>query len=128
MPTIEKADSAFAEMLRALRVGIRKSMGQVAREIGVTTVYYSDLENAKKPAPYLGSKVDFGKLAEVLGGDVDDLMKAASRSRRKLRIDLDLNGRSEESCAFAATLARRLNDNSLTAEQIIQLRKVLEKE
>jgi transcriptional regulator with XRE-family HTH domain len=121
-----REDNPFASMLRSLRFKIGKSMGQVAREIGVTTVYYSEVENAKAPPPYIGGKVDFDKLAEAVGGDVQALMMASSMSRRRMRLDLDLGKAPEGKRSVAIGLARRLKDDSLTEEQLEQIREVLE--
>jgi transcriptional regulator with XRE-family HTH domain len=126
MQNKRKNDTAFSAMLRDLRIKAKLSMGQVARATGVTTVYYSEIENAKKPPPPLGGKVDFTKLAEVLEGDVHKMMNAAAHSRERVR--LDLSDAPEDTRSLAMNLARRLNDESLTDEQIKEIRKILEKE
>lgn len=127
MPTTRN-DNAFAAMVRDLRARAKKSMGQVAREVGITTVYYSEIENAKKPPPIGGGKFDFNKLAASIGGDIDMLMAKAAESRSNVRLNLDFSNTSEDKRAIYMSLARRLQDDSLSTDEIQEIRKVLEKE
>jgi transcriptional regulator with XRE-family HTH domain len=126
MQNTRKNDTAFAALLRDLRIKAGLSMGQVARAVGVTTVYYSEIENAKKPAPPLEGKIDYFKLAEVLKADGNQIINTAGQSRQRVRFDL--TGAPEGARSMAMNLARRLNDDSLTPQEIEQIRMILEKE
>lgn len=117
--------SKFGDKLRELRLKKDLSMGQVARAIGVTTVYYSAVENGRQPA-FPEKKVSFQTLAAVLGADVAELSKLAADERGNVVVDLRKVPVSNQEVVIS--LARMLNDNSLSDEQIEKIRQALEGE
>ena len=121
MTAMTRNDNAFAVLLRDLRARAGKSMGEVARAVGVTPMYYSEIENAKKPPPPEGGKFDFTKLADTVGGDVEALLQSAAASREYL----DIRQAPEEARNVVAMLARRAADGSVTAEQLATIKKAM---
>lgn len=112
----------FGKVLRDLRVAADKSMGEVARALGISTVYYSEVENEKKP-PFPQGKVDFQVLARFLSTNQDELEKAAVSERQK--VELVLDKANADKIKMATVLARRLHDDSLTQDQINQINEIL---
>lgn len=115
----------FGDKLRELRLEKDLSMGQVARAIGVTTVYYSAVENGRQPA-FPEKKVNYQTLAAVLGADVTELSKLAADQRGNVVVNL--NKVADNNKGVVISLARMLNDNSLSDEQIEKIRQALEGE
>ena len=113
---------SFGARLRELRIAVDKSMGKVAREIGVSTVYYSEVENGKKP-PFPVGKVDYGTVASALDSDQQELERIAFAERGSVKLKLD--SASKETKDVALLLARRLNDDSLSKQDIERIRKIL---
>lgn len=125
-------EKSFGDRLRELRIARDKSMGQVAREIGVTTVYYSQVENGKMP-PFPAKKVDYRVLAATLSQDPQaqealgaELHAVAMNSRG--RVEINLQHAREQAKNVALQFARKVSDSSLTDEQLEKIRKVLEGE
>lgn len=118
-----KSTTSFAERLRSLRIAADRSMGEVARALSLTTVYYSEVENGKKH-PFPPATVDYGKLAGILNADRYELERLAQEGRSKL--GLSLKPKRAEDVEIAIALARRLNDSSLTPEEIAKIRSILD--
>jgi transcriptional regulator with XRE-family HTH domain len=74
----------FGELLRRLRVKADRSMGQVARQLGVSVTYISDVERGKR-APLRPERIE--KVAKYLNADPADLLDAAGRSRGVFELD-----------------------------------------
>lgn len=118
-----KSTPSFAERLRSLRIAADRSMGEVARALGLTTVYYSEVENGKKH-PFPPDTVDYGKLAGILNAERSELERLSLEGRSKL--GLSLKPKRPQDFEIALALARRLNDSSLTAEEIAKIRSILD--
>jgi len=113
----------FGDRLRELRISARRTMGQVAREMGISTVYYSDVERGRRN-PFPMDKVSYQSLAAFIGADLKELESLATAQRNRVQIDLDTA--NFETRHVAVALARRLSDESLTQEQIEEIRRILE--
>lgn len=69
----------FCQMIKVAREAKRLTMTHMACELGISVVYYREVENGEKqPFPPAG-KVDYAKLAKVLGLKKGELVKASGR-------------------------------------------------
>ncbi len=109
----------FGRELRALREQTHRSMGEVARHLGVSVTYVSDVERGRR-GPLAPPAIT--KVAELLGVDPKALLTTAAAERGSISLsDLDS---SPLHLAVGAGLARRWAD--LTEEQLREIGKVLE--
>ncbi len=115
--------AGFGQLLRELRIKAEKSMGQVARHLGISVVYYSEVEAGKKPAFPFG-KVDFTELANVLEASVNQLKSAAEEDRDRRQFS-KIFGVEDKALGLAVQFGRRLSDNDLSDEQIAKIQKIL---
>jgi len=69
----------FGEVVRKLRIAKRKKLVDVAKAMGWSAVYLSDIERGKRNPP---SVKDIRKLAEILEVDPGVLLEAAARSQK----------------------------------------------
>ncbi len=122
----ERITETFAGFIRNLRIAASKSMGQVARELGITVVYYSEVEAGKKPA-FPDGKVNYGILAKALGTAEKSLKQIADLDREKRQI-LKMFGCDSDTADLAVAFGRRLTNNELTDKQIEKIRKILNEE
>lgn len=115
--------SRFGDLLFKLRTKAKLSMGQIARELGMSTVYYSEVEHSKKK-PFTHKKVDYQKLADLLDTDREILEKAAKKERLKMSMSFlsELKPSNQE---MMLRLARKLDDDDLTDDQIRKINDVL---
>jgi transcriptional regulator with XRE-family HTH domain len=121
---------SFGGRLRELRMGVDKSMGQVAREVGVTGVYYAEVENGKKP-PFPRKGEMYSKLSAALthnSAERQEVQKELEELATAVRgrLEIDLSASNQEARSVALLFARRLGDESLTEEQLRKLRQILE--
>ena len=114
----------FHERLRDLRVNAGKSMGEVARALAITTVYYSEVENGKKNA-FPPHKVDYRILAQTVNGDQGELERLAIEERE--RHGIALKPKTSSTQEMAILLARCINENLLDAQGIAEINKVLKR-
>ena len=110
----------FGEHLRQLRKEKSKSMGDIARHIGVSVPYVSDVELGRRK-PF--AKVKIAQVAELLGVPAEPLIALAASDRGVVELDLEP---STDSCAAGDSLkcsteARKLRD------EVEQLRVDLER-
>jgi transcriptional regulator with XRE-family HTH domain len=76
---------AFGELLKELRAGAGLSLGQLARQVGLSAAYLLDLERgARKPPPLKVVLI----LARALGADPYPLALQAARERGAVEIPL----------------------------------------
>lgn len=117
------AFGTFAECIRSLRIKAGKSMGQVARELKISTVYWSEVEAGKKPA-FPPGKVEMALLAEVLQASVDVLRLTAEsdRQKRKVQKAFPCEEQYEE---LALAFGRRLTNKDLTDAQMRRIQDIL---
>jgi transcriptional regulator with XRE-family HTH domain len=92
---------AFGERLRALRKKADKTLGDVAKVLGVSVVYVSDVERGNRP-PLRPDLID--KVAVVLDGDAGELHKLAAEVRGAF--ELRTERMPERAKEFVAGLAR----------------------
>lgn len=78
----------FGQTLRRLRTEARKSMGALARHLGVTVTYVSDVERGNR-APFTVENII--KTAQFLGIDPQPFFEAATEWDGHLAIDMKLN-------------------------------------
>ena len=118
-----KSEKRFGEKLKELRVSAKKSMGFMARTLGISTVYYSEVEGMKKK-PF-SSRVDYDLLANTLNTDKTELIELARIERSKL--NLDLFTKTHEIAHLALQFGRLVDEDSLTSEQIQEIKEVLQR-
>jgi transcriptional regulator with XRE-family HTH domain len=105
-------------------------MGQVAREIGVTTVYYSQVENGKMP-PFPAGKVSHMRLAEALSIDPARVNELATELQilaadTRGRLEFNVEKAKPNAKHMLVTLGRMVDENTLTDEVIARIQKELE--
>ena len=115
---------AFGSLLRSLRERQRISMSAVARAIGVSVVYYRDVERGTR-RPFSSLKIDFEILGKALGTDPDKLQRAAAEERGQL--ELDLRGMNSEMQKLAVLFANCLSKRRLAKATIEQLRRAMQR-
>lgn len=113
----------FSSFIRNLRIETKLSMGQVARDLGITVVYYSEVEAGKKP-PFPEKKVSYQKLANVLKGSADELARMAENDREK-RNYVKLFDCDNETADVAVSFGRCLSNKKLNAKQLQRIRDIL---
>lgn len=111
----------FGDELRALRLQAGKSMGDVARLLGVSVTFISDVERGRR-GPLSPDNVT--KAAEFLGVDPKPLLTKAAKEKGSIK--LSAVNATPMHLAVGAGLARRWAD--LTPEQLQQIGKVLGEE
>lgn len=111
----------FGDHLRALRHEAQRSMGQIARAIDVSVVYFSDVENGRRP-PFAYDPIRYKTLAEALNTDVKDLVSRAEEVRK---LEIDLSKMRKEDAQVTLALARKLKDRGFSQEELDRLRKLL---
>lgn len=99
--------SKFGELLRRLRKGKAKSMGDVARHLGVSVPYISDVERGYRP-PLTEERIR--DVARFLSTNPKPLLEAAAESRSQFR--LDATTVSSTARQVGAALERRWSDLS----------------
>lgn len=105
----------FGDRLRELRIQARKTMGEVAGKLDVSIVYFSDVERGRRN-PFPIETTDYKLLARMVGGDAEELKALASTEREKVQFKCTVADAAVREKAMA--LARRLDDTSLSAEDI----------
>jgi transcriptional regulator with XRE-family HTH domain len=77
-------DTTFGELLRQLRVAAGKSVGALARHLGVSVVYVSDVERGRR-GPFVMDKLY--QTATFLGVDPEVLVRAATNDKGSVNLD-----------------------------------------
>lgn len=111
-------------MLRTLRERKRVSLTSVARALGVSVVYYRDVERSTR-RPFSSVKVDFEVLADLLGVQANELQRAAAEERGQL--ELDFRGADRDAQRLAVLFANCLSKRRLPKASLTQLRRILER-
>lgn len=109
----------FGEALREAREGSKKSMGDVARELGFSVPYISDIERDRRNPP---AEDVIRRIAAFLGVDADALVVLAAQTKK--RLELEMRSPTPGQRILATALTRRWA--GVTPEQAEQVRKVLE--
>lgn len=116
--------SVVRNVLRKLREGKRLSLTNVARAIGVSIVYYRDVERGTR-RPFSSVKVDFEVLATRLGADARELQRSAAEERGQL--ELDFRRTDHDAQRLAVLFANCLSKRRLAKANLTQLRRILER-
>jgi transcriptional regulator with XRE-family HTH domain len=104
---------SFGQLLRSLREEKEKTMGQLARHLGVSVPYISDVEHDNR-APLTRERILAA--AEFLGVDPKQLLVAAAAGRGAFELDANVGGRKQKE--VGAALMRswpELSDDELSA-------------
>jgi transcriptional regulator with XRE-family HTH domain len=75
----------FGEVLRQLRRDADKTLGQIARLLGVSTVYVSDVERGNRK-PFSRDRIL--KIADYLDTDPEPLVSAADNEKGVIEYDI----------------------------------------
>jgi transcriptional regulator with XRE-family HTH domain len=75
----------FGDVLRQSRMKAGKSLGELARHLGVSVVYMSDVERSRR-SPLSNLKILF--VSEFLETDPSELLTAAIEDKRKFDLDI----------------------------------------
>ena len=113
----------FASFLRRSRMRLQKTMGQMARELGITVVYYSEVEAGKKPA-FPDKKVSYATLATTLNIP-EELLKNLATFDRDKRTILKSFSCTQDNAHLAVAFGRRLTNNDLSEKQLKKIQKIL---
>ena len=100
------------------------NLSQVARALGVSVVYYRDVERGTR-RPFSSIAVDFDALAQLLGTTAVDLQHAAAEERGQL--EFDFRGVDLDTQKLAVRFAACLSKRRLAKATLNQLRTVLER-
>jgi transcriptional regulator with XRE-family HTH domain len=117
-------DPSFGALLRKLRGRKGLSLTSVARAIGVSIVYYRDVERGTR-RPFSSVKVDFDVLASRLGTDARELQRAAAEERGQL--EFDFRRADQDAQRLAVLFANCLSKHHLAKASLTQLRRLLER-
>lgn len=112
--------TTFGTTIRGIRERAMKSMSDVAKAIGVSVVYYSDIERGRRNPP-LGEKLY--KIADFFGIDKKEMESWAYRDRE--RVELDLKAKDGPVAEAALLLAKRWDD--ITDHEANNILKILNK-
>jgi transcriptional regulator with XRE-family HTH domain len=93
--------SVFGDLSRAWRIEARFSIGDVARHLGYSIPYVSDVERGRRD-PYEVNKIH--ELATFLGKDAAPLLRAALESRGTFKLNVE--GYSGAAFDLLSSLAR----------------------
>jgi len=111
----------FGEQLRDARRKAEKTLGDVARLLGVSVVYVSDVERGNRK-PFTRDRIF--KIAKFLETGPDSLLQAADRERGFIEYDITKARPLEADVVsgFVAGLAR----GGVSDEQLHRIRSILE--
>lgn len=116
----------FGDLLRQLRQEVGLTMGALAREVGISTSYVSDVERNLR-APFSAGKLeDVIDLLRMHGASEEktrDLFVLATEARSQIKIPV--SGLSAGQRQVLLGLAKRLG--ALTSEQLDEIVSVLNK-
>jgi transcriptional regulator with XRE-family HTH domain len=79
-------DTLFGDLLRKLRAKAGFSVGDLARHLGYSVVYVSDVERGRR-GPFEEDKIR--EAASFLRVDADPLLRAALESRGTFKLDVE---------------------------------------
>ena len=108
----------FGERVRKIRERSMQSMSDAARALGISLVYYSDIERGRRNPP-MGEKLE--KLANFLGLPVKEVELWANKERE--RVELDIKEKAAPVSEAALMLAKRWDD--ITEDEARDILKIL---
>jgi len=106
----------FGKLLRLARQQAGKSMGDLAKHLGVSVVFISDVERGNR-APLTTERIL--QAAQLLGTDALPLLKAAAEERGAFALDANVSNKAREVGAVLMQGWATLKDEQL--EQIAQI-------
>jgi|ERR1700692_3339414 transcriptional regulator with XRE-family HTH domain len=110
----------FGDLLRRLRRKADKTLGDVARELGVSIVYLSDVERSNRK-PFTNERLI--KLATFLEADAETLIEAADKE--KGIIEYDIRRASPLQADVVGGLVAGLARGGVSDEQLKSIRTIL---
>ena len=112
----------FGTVLREYREAAAISLGALARQLGVSAAYLSDVERGNRP-PLVQEKIV--KAASVLDADLDLLLRVAAETKGSIQLPVgaDSSTRAKE---VGAMLARQWND--MSESKLRRIKQLLEEE
>ena len=108
----------FGKLLRLARQQVGKSMGDVAKHLGVSVVFISDVERGNR-APLTTERIL--QAAQFLGVGALPLLKAAAEERGAFELDANVSKKAREVGAVLMQGWATLKD-----EQLEQIAKILQ--
>lgn len=112
--------SSFGEKLRNLRIENKKTLKDLADELGVSVVYISDVERGRR-SPLSDKKIQ--QIAPMLNTSATVLQNCADKDRNRVELSLDKNPLFSNT---ALALARGWD--TMTEEEAEQIMKILNKD
>ena len=110
----------FGDLLRRLRRKADKTLGDVARELGISVVYLSDVERSNRK-PFTNARLI--KLAMFLEADAEALIEAADKERGI--IEYDIRRASPLQADVVGGLVAGLARGGVSDEQLESIRTIL---
>lgn len=117
------AQRSFGEILRQLRREKHKTLGDIARLLGISTVYLSDVERGNRK-PFATDRIL--KISGFLRIDPSPLLEAADRERGVIEYDIT-NARPLEA-SVVGDLVTGLARGGVSDEQLNQIQKILKEQ
>jgi len=108
----------FGKRLRELRESSEIRLVDLAREMGWSSVYLSDIERGRRNPP---TAEKIRQIAEFIRCDPSELLDTANRDRKKVIINIDTESVKHNETALM--LARSWED--LTDEEIEKIKRIL---
>jgi transcriptional regulator with XRE-family HTH domain len=110
----------FGEVLRRLRRESGKTLGEVARLLGVSAVYVSDVERGNRK-PFTRGRIL--EIADFLGKDPKELLKASDRERGVIEYDItDANSLAAE---VVGGLVTGLARGGISRKQLREIQEIM---
>lgn len=113
----------FGDLLRRLRRKASKTLGDVAREIGVSVVYLSDVERGNRK-PLNNDRIV--QIASFLGSDPTRLIEAADQERGF--IEYDIRKAKPLEADVVGGLVAGLARGGITDEKLHEIQKILNRD
>lgn len=108
----------FGDALREYRRRAKKTLGEVAREVGRSVSYISDIEHGyRKPPRDTAAILAF---ARAVSGPPDEFLRRAALARRG---GIEVHSEDPARMELAAALARQLN--TISPEKVRELQRLL---
>jgi transcriptional regulator with XRE-family HTH domain len=115
--------SSFGDLLRQFRRGSGKTLGDVARMLGVSTVYLSDVERGNRK-PFARERIL--KIAEFLEKEPSELLEAADCERGV--IEYDINSDRPLEARVVGELVTGLARGGISDEQLGKIQEILKEQ
>ena len=117
--TVQNKKKTFGTYIRSLRLYRGFGLRELARQLGISAPYLSDLEKDKRGAP----RVDFVRnIVKVLDADSEIIYDLAGKSRNTIASDIEdlLNAKPE-----IVSLLRSANFFNLSKQQILEIKETM---